>query len=508
MSDKSWEVLKEKGNALFKEKRYEDAINYYERAIKINNSIEVLYSNKGTCEKCLQKYKEAIRDYKKALEINPKNTKNLNRLASVYIIVGNLGEAKMTQQKALNFEPNNSAYKEQMGTIEKIIEDEEKMREKINEQKFDEAEEICKKLIEKVSDFSDLKKHYIKILIENVKLQDALAFINKEINFEDKMKDPEFDYLIALTLYYDGQYEKAKKQINIMKKKKNFDEKTEQLLKKVNEIEGVKNKANEIFKQKKYEEAIEEYTKVLEFDPQNKKFNSLILANRALCYQKLKKNTEALRDSNQSIKLNPFYARGYVKRGNVYMELNMYDDARADFQKAKELDPSVSGIEGYLNDAKNQAEKARKRDYYAILGIDRNANEHEIKRAYKKMAMKYHPDRNAESEETKKMAEKKFIDVNDAYSVLSDPKKKSMYDQGIDPLNPEEASSGGVHFGGGASEILKMFFGGGSPFGFSTGGSGFGDGGSFRTFTFGGPGGRTRTSRGGGGGDAFSFFFQ
>ena len=40
------------------------------------------------------------------------------------------------------------------------------------------------------------------------------------------------------------------------------------------------------------------------------------------------------------------------------------------------------------------------------------------------MAMKYHPDRNAESEETKKMAEKKFIDVNDAYSVLSDPKKK------------------------------------------------------------------------------------
>ena len=506
MSDKSWEVLKEKGNALFKEKRYDDAIIYYEKAIKINNSIEVLYSNKGTCEKKLEKYKEAIRDYKKALEINPKNTKNLNRLASVYIIVGNLGEAKMTQQKALNFEPNNSEYKEQMGTIEKIIEDEQKMREKINEQKFDEAEEICKKLIEKVSDFSDLKKNYIKILIENVKLKDALAYIDKAINFEDKMKDPEFDYLIALTLYFEGEYEKAKKQINLMKQKNNFNEQTEQLLKKVNEIEGIKNKANEIFKQKKYEEAIEEYTKILEFDPQNKKFNSLILANRALCYQKLKKNTEALRDSNQSVKLNPYYARGYVKRGNVYMELKMFDDARADFQKAKELDPSVSGIEGYLNDAKNQQEKARKRDYYAILGIDRNANEHDIKRAYKKMAMKYHPDRNAESEETKKMAEKKFIDVNDAYSVLSDPKKKSMYDQGIDPLNPEEASSGGMHFGGDASDILKMFFGGGSPFSFSTGGSGFGDGGSFRTFTFGGPGGRTRSSRGGDSG--FSFFFQ
>ena len=507
--DKSWETLKEKGNALFKEKKYEDAIEYYEKAIKINSSIEVLYSNKGTCEKCLKKYKEAIRDYKKALEINPKNTKNLNRLASVYIIVGNLGEAKITQERALNFEPNNSVFKEQMSTIEKVIQDEEKMREKIKEQKFDEAEEVCKKLIEKVSDFTDLKKQYIKILIENVKLQDAISYIHREINFEDKIKDSEIDYLTALTLYYDGQYEKAKKQINLMKQKNNdySKEKIEDLLKKVNEIESVKNKANEIFKQKKYEEAIEEYTKVLEFDPQNKKFNSLILANRALCYQKLNKYTEALKDSNQSIKLNPFYARGYVKRGNVYMELKMFDDARADFQKAKDLDPSVTGVEGYLNDAKNQAEKARKRDYYAILGIDRNADEHEIKRAYKKMAMKYHPDRNAESEETKKMAEKKFIDVNDAYSVLSDPKKKRMYDQGVDPLNPEEASSGGVHFGGDASEILKMFFGGGSPFGFSTGGSGFGDGGSFRTFTFGGPGGR---SRGGNpfGDSGFSFSFQ
>ena len=65
---------------------------------------------------------------------------------------------------------------------------------------------------------------------------------------------------------------------------------TKDLLEKVNTIESVKNKGNEIFKQKKYEEAIEEYTKILEFDPNNKKFNSLILANRALCYQKLKKN--------------------------------------------------------------------------------------------------------------------------------------------------------------------------------------------------------------------------
>ena len=182
------------------------------------------------------------------------------------------------------------------------------------------------------------------------------------------------------------------------------------------------------------------------------------------------------------------------------MELKMFDDARADFQKAKDLDPNVTGVEAYLSSANQQAEKARKRDYYAILGVDKNADEREIKKAYKKMAMKYHPDRNSESEESKKMAEKKFIDVNDAYNVLSDPKKRSMYDQGVDPLNPEEGGSG-KHFGGDASEILKMFFGGGgSPFGFSSGG--FGNGGNIK-FTFGGPGGRSGAS-----GFDFSSFFQ
>ena len=502
MSD-SWEDLKEKGNALFKQKRYEDAIGYYNKAIKLNPNQEVLYSNKGTCEKCLKEYKEAIRDYEKALEINPKNTKNMNRLASVYIIKGKIGDAKILQEKALNLEPYNSTFREQMTSIEKILEDEIKLEDKIKDKKFEDAEEVCKRLIEKVSDFSDLKLKYIQVLIENVKLTDALQYINKEINYEDKKNNEQFDYLTALCLYYDGQYEKAIKQINLMKSKGNSID-TKDLLNKVSTIESVKNKANDIFKQKKYEEAIEEYTKILEFDPSNKKFNSLILANRALCYQKLNKNVEALRDSNQSIKLNPFYARGYIKRGNVYMELKMFDDARADFQKAKDLDPNVSGVEGYLNDANKKAESARKRDYYAILGIDKNADEKEIKRAYKKMAMKYHPDRNSESEESKKMAEKKFIDVNDAYSVLSDPKKRSMYDQGVDPLNPEEASGGGMHFGGDASEILKMFFGGGgSPFGFSSGG--FGNGSNIK-FTFGGPGGRS--GRSGGGGDPFGFFFQ
>jgi curved DNA-binding protein len=65
------------------------------------------------------------------------------------------------------------------------------------------------------------------------------------------------------------------------------------------------------------------------------------------------------------------------------------------------------------------------RDYYKILGVERNATEQEIKKAYRKLALKYHPDRNP----GKKEAEEKFKEINEAYQVLSDPQKRSRYDQ-------------------------------------------------------------------------------
>ena len=66
---------------------------------------------------------------------------------------------------------------------------------------------------------------------------------------------------------------------------------------------------------------------------------------------------------------------------------------------------------------------AAKKDYYAILGVPRNATQEEIKRAYKRLARQYHPDVNKSPE-----AEEKFKEINEAYAVLSDPEKRRIYD--------------------------------------------------------------------------------
>ena len=101
------------------------------------------------------------------------------------------------------------------------------------------------------------------------------------------------------------------------------------------------------------------------------------------------------------------------------------------------------------------------------MDLKKDADENQIRKAYKKLATKWHPDRNSESEEQKEQAEKKFKEINEAYEVLKDPKKKQMFDSGVDP-NDQEASAG-HGFGGGQDmgDVFSMFFGGGGGGGHS-----------------------------------------
>jgi len=116
-----------------------------------------------------------------------------------------------------------------------------------------------------------------------------------------------------------------------------------------------------------------------------------------------------------------------------------------------------------------------KRDYYEVLGVQRNATEAEIKKAFKKLAMKYHPDRNPDNKE----AEDKFKEAKEAYDVLSDAQKRAAYDQFGHAGVEGGMGAGPGGFGGGGASFSDIF---GDVFGDIFGGAGGGRGGGQRAY--------------------------
>lgn len=210
------------------------------------------------------------------------------------------------------------------------------------------------------------------------------------------------------------------------------------------------------------------------------------------CFTKQKKWKEALKWFNKSVTANPKNSKAYHKRGNCNKELGKFVAAEVDYKQANSIDPSLN-LKSEIRNLQKKAREEKKKDYYKILGVDKNATDKEIKKAFRKCTLKYHPDKQGgKTDEEKTEAENKFKECNEAYNVLSDPKKRQMVDQGIYNPDGQGGMGGGAHFnmsdlfggmgGGGMPDIFQMFGGmggggrsrggrssGGNPFGGSQG---------------------------------------
>ena len=492
--------MKEKGNLEFKKGNFHAAITYYTEALSEEQS-EVFYGNRSAWYYSLGHYQNAVDDWKAALAIKPDYYKVTKRLVQSLIALDKTDTAKEIWEAAVAAShENKSLLHDEIKKLKELDETQEAIDKAVMRKNWNSALYFTNEKLRSWPAGIKLKLDKFKYLLESGNNEEANKY-SQEI-FDEFSTNPKYLYMKGLWYINEGNFNTGKKFFaQALKCDPDYLE-CQKALKKVKKTDSMKEEATNYFKEGDYENAIKGFTEWLELFPNNKSYNSAIYLNRSICYSKLKQQDNALKDINKAIECNPDYAKAYVKRGEINTELENLEEAVRDFENAKKISPTEFGVQQKLKEAKLKLKQAQRKNYYKILGVEKTAQPDEIKKAYRKLALKWHPDKNSGSDEDKAKAEKMFKDIGEAYAVLSDPQKRDRYDNGYDL---EDIDGGGFSGGGiDPTQIFQMFFGGG--------GGGMG-GGGMGGFPFGGGnmgGGHTFFSsgkKGGKSGQTFEFRF-
>eukprot|EP00485_Elphidium_margaritaceum_P001604 CAMPEP_0202688652 /NCGR_PEP_ID=MMETSP1385-20130828/4130_1 /ASSEMBLY_ACC=CAM_ASM_000861 /TAXON_ID=933848 /ORGANISM="Elphidium margaritaceum" /LENGTH=571 /DNA_ID=CAMNT_0049343671 /DNA_START=47 /DNA_END=1762 /DNA_ORIENTATION=+ len=329
---------------------------------------------------------------------------------------------------------------------------------KLNEQEQREID-IAISMIDSLlrSDLSQsvaLKATKIRALLIKQDCEGALSAATNTLRFN---KDNiQVTKLRAIALFRNGSTDSAIKHLQQILRKDPDNKEIKKLFKLFKSIGRAKVAANDAFKSNDLALALTRYTECMAFDRSNHKFNCILYANRSAVWLKQKEWQNAYDDASVAIELDETYVKAYGRRLQALYGLDRYDEAVGDAERALALDPSSDDLKLQLREAKIQLKRSKKKDYYKILGVDKDATETEIKKGFRKMAMIYHPDKFASgSDDEQKNAEEKFKEIGEAYEVLKDPKLKQRYDSGVDPDQLKSGGCGGMP--GGGVDISHIF---------------------------------------------------
>jgi DnaJ homolog subfamily C member 7 len=230
-------------------------------------------------------------------------------------------------------------------------------------------------------------------------------------------QDPEALVLRGRTLYAQGENDKALQHFRkALECDPDFKDAVK-YLRMVQKLDRMKEEGNGLFKSGKFREAVSVYSQALDVDPVNKGTNSKILQNRALCYTRIKEYTKAIADCERALQLDPSYTKARKTKAKALGLSGDWENAVKEYKSIAEQNPAEPGIAQEVRSAELELKKSKRKDYYKILGIEKDADETAVKKAYRKLAIVHHPDKNPDDE----AAADRFKDIGEAYETLSDP---------------------------------------------------------------------------------------
>jgi len=455
------EDSKNKGNNFFKLGNYYQALGMYTQAIEAMPSEASYYGNRSACNMMLKRYKEALADIRTSLQLDPTYEKGHLRLIRTTLALGNIKECELAfdTMKKLGIQLDVKTEQDKLIWLkkQKIDIDATKVKKEYRKLVF-----LASQGLEIASADNDLKMLKADALVRLGRHTEAQELCTEVL--QNDLRCAEALYIRAMCLYLDDNQDKSIQFVRQGLQYAPDNSSFQTLYKKIKQVKELRESGSSKFSLGRYDEAKSDYMQCLLIvtggDMDNITIQSKLHFNIALITLKQNKLDESLAACSKAIELNSKYLKAIIHRAKVYVQKEMYDDAVHDYEAALRIDPTLRQLKRELQETKTAAKRAKRKDYYKILNVDKSATEDEIKKAYKKRALLHHPDRHASAtDEVKKEQERLFKDLGEAYEVLSDSKKRFRYDQGVDLM--DEGGFGGGGYADPSNDFINVFFGNG-----------------------------------------------
>ncbi|XP_033759838.1 dnaJ homolog subfamily C member 3-like [Pecten maximus] len=449
----------EMGKKLLAAGQLADALSHYHAAVDGDPNNYMTYFRRATVFLALGKSKSALPDLDQVIQLKPDFTAARSQRGNVLMKQGNLDKAKEDFAVVLSKDPTNEEANSNIHKIHPLQSSIQDAKHFYQMREFQASIDLLTQAIEVCPWDVELRE----IRAECYMAQGDYFKAVGDIRSTTKLRSDNTPAFLKLSLLYYDMGDAENSLINIrecLKLDPDHKEcyphykKVKKLVKQLQSIQDMRN-------EKQYEDCIAKAHQILKTEPTVTLYIMKAKSFLCHCHSRTGNINDAFDICNEILNLEPENIEAVMDRAETYLLNEQFDQAVSDYQFAVNIDGDNRQAREGLEKAQKLLKQSQKRDYYRILGIKRTARKKEIMKAYKKMAKKWHPDRYKGEDKAK--AEKMFVDIAAAKEVLTNPEKRQQFDNGEDPLDPEQQQHGGGH---------HWHQGGFNPFG-SGGGGGF-----------------------------------
>jgi DnaJ family protein C protein 3 len=422
----------------------------------------------------LRKYDEALKLYLKAAALEPDNATNHYKLFRVHSRMKRFNDALGDITNALQVEPANVDYRMQKAKLLKSLGQ-------------------CDRAVQEYQQISEVSEELTKQLEEAKLCETDIALAQQAWFEEDYAKAaelfqnairhveqaPDLMWLKAQALYHNEDYYGVISDTGLILKQNSQNLEAYKLRgqaytrlgehdlavkhfreglksdpehkgckeghKFVKSIEKKKKKGDDAFESRKFQEALNFWWEAINIDVTHLAFFRPTLLKIVKAHTALGEHDKAIFEAQKHVD-NIETLEGLWALADAMTAGEQFDEAVRTFQRAEEVAPEAekNAARQKIQQAQVALKQSKEKNHYKILGIPRTAATQEIKKAYRELALRWHPDKNIDNKEE---AEKMFLDIAQAYEILSDTELKAKYDRGEDVFeNQGRGGGGGRHF--------------------------------------------------------------